>query len=246
MNFLTGTELLIGKEAIAKLRQSTVAIFGIGGVGSFAAEALGRCGIGNLVLVDHDIINESNINRQIHATSKTINCYKVDIMKERLIEINPKIKIKTFTKMYNDLSKEELLSKEYDYVVDAIDTISGKVSLIINCIEKDIPIISSMGAGNKLDPTKFMVADIYETKMCPLAKIIRRELKKYGIDSLKVVYSTEKPIIPAIKTGEKIGNSSLINNKVLGSISFVPSAAGLILSSVVVNDLINGLLDSKL
>jgi len=246
MNFLTRTELLIGKEAIAKLRQSTVAIFGIGGVGSFAAEALGRCGIGNLVLVDHDIINESNINRQIHATSKTINCYKVDIMKERLIEINPKIKIKTFTKMYNDLSKEELLSKEYDYVVDAIDTISGKVSLIINCIEKDIPIISSMGAGNKLDPTKFMVADIYETKMCPLAKIIRRELKKYGIDSLKVVYSTEKPIIPAIKTGEKIGNSSLINNKVLGSISFVPSAAGLILSSVVVNDLINGLLDSKL
>lgn len=244
MNFLTGTELLIGKEAIAKLRQSTVAIFGIGGVGSFAAEALGRCGIGNLVLVDHDIINESNINRQIHATSKTINCYKVDIMKERLIEINPKIKIKTFTKMYNDLSKEELLSKEYDYVVDAIDTISGKVSLIINCIEKGIPIISSMGAGNKLDPTKFMVADIYETKMCPLAKIIRRELKKYGIDSLKVVYSTEKPIIPAIKTGEKIGNSSLINNKVLGSISFVPSAAGLILSSVVVNDLINGLLDS--
>lgn len=244
MNFLTGTELLIGKEAIAKLRQSTVAIFGIGGVGSFAAEALGRCGIGNLVLVDHDIINESNINRQIHATSKTINCYKVDIMKERLIEINPKIKIKTFTKMYNDLSKEELLSKEYDYVVDAIDTISGKVSLIINCIEKDIPIISSMGAGNKLDPTKFMVADIYETKMCPLAKIIRRELKKYDIDSLKVVYSTEKPIIPAIKTGEKIGNSSLINNKVLGSISFVPSAAGLILSSVVVNDLINGLLDS--
>ena len=246
MNFLTGTELLIGKEAIAKLRQSTVAIFGIGGVGSFAAEALGRCGIGNLVLIDHDIINESNINRQIHATSKTINCYKVDIMKERLIEINPKIKIKTFTKMYNDLSKEELLSKEYDYVVDAIDTISGKVSLIINCIEKGIPIISSMGAGNKLDPTKFMVADIYETKMCPLAKIIRRELKKYGIDSLKVVYSTEKPIIPAIKTGEKIGNSSLINNKVLGSISFVPSAAGLILSSVVVNDLINGLLDSKL
>ena len=244
MNFLTGTELLIGKEAIAKLRQSTVAIFGIGGVGSFAAEALGRCGIGNLVLIDHDIINESNINRQIHATSKTINCYKVDIMKERLIEINPKIKIKTFTKMYDDLSKEELLSKEYDYVVDAIDTISGKVSLIINCIEKGIPIISSMGAGNKLDPTKFMVADIYETKMCPLAKIIRRELKKYGIDSLKVVYSTEKPIIPAIKTGEKIGNSSLINNKVLGSISFVPSAAGLILSSVVVNDLINGLLDS--
>lgn len=233
MNFLSRTELLIGKEAIGKLKQSTVAIFGIGGVGSFTTEALARSGIGNLVLIDYDKINESNINRQIHATSKTIGLYKVDVMKERLKDINPKIKVQTYKKMYKEDTKEELISNNYDYVVDAIDMVPSKISLILNCIDRGIPIISSMGAGNKLDPTGFKVADIFETKMCPLARVIRNELKKHSIKSLKVVYSTEKPIKTVTGYSDAIG-----------SISFVPSAAGLILSSVVVRELIGVSIDS--
>lgn len=233
MNFLSRTELLIGKEAIGKLKQSTVAIFGIGGVGSFTTEALARSGIGNLVLIDYDKINESNINRQIHATSKTIGFYKVDVMKERLKDINPEIKVQTYKKMYNEDTKEELISNNYDYVVDAIDMVPSKINLILNCIDRGIPIISSMGAGNKLDPTGFKVADIFETKMCPLARVIRNELKKHSIKSLKVVYSTEKPIKTVAGYSDAIG-----------SISFVPSAAGLILSSVVVRELIGVSIDS--
>lgn len=244
MNFLSRTELLIGKEATQKLRQSTVAIFGIGGVGSFTAEALARSGIGNLVLIDYDKINESNINRQIHATSKTIGLYKVDIMKERLIEINPMINVEIFKEMYDESSKKELLSKRYDYVVDAIDNVPAKIDLIVSCIDKKIPIVSSMGAGNKLDPTGFKVADIFETKMCPLARIIRNELKKHSIESLKVVYSTEKPVKLVTKFSDSGYSSEPINNKIIGSISFVPSTAGLILSSVVVRELIGISIDS--
>lgn len=242
MDFLSRTELLIGNIAIEKLKSSTVAIFGIGGVGSFAAEALGRCGIGSLVLIDYDKINESNINRQIHSTNKTIGQNKVDAMKERLNEINPMIKVKTYTKMYNDITKDKLINNNYDYVIDAIDIVSSKTSLIINCINAGIPIISSMGAGNKLDPTKFKVADIYDTNMCPLAKIMRHELKKHGVKSLKVVYSTEKPF--KAKEFESTLNSKN-NNLLIGSISFVPSVAGLVLASVVVRDLIGIPIDSK-
>lgn len=245
MDFLSRTRLLVGDGAIQKLESSTVAIFGIGGVGSFAVEALGRCGVGNLVLIDYDEINVSNINRQIHSTQKTIGLSKVDVMKERLEEINPNIKVQTYKRMYNENTKNELLSDSYDYVIDAIDTVSSKINLIINCIERGIPIVSSMGAGNKLDPAKLKIADIYETSMCPLAKVIRHELKKQGIKALKVVYSTEKPLKITAgfetqgETGENgTGNSSIYNKPPIGSISFVPSVAGLMLASVAARDLI--------
>lgn len=233
LNIFERTELLIGKEALKKLSKSTVGIFGIGGVGSFAAEALGRCGVGNLVLVDYDRISESNINRQIHATTKTIGKYKVDVMKERLLDINPNINVITFNEKYNEETSERLLALDYDYIIDAIDMVSSKINLIRKAVEKDIPIISSMGAGNKLDPTKFEVSDIYKTEMCPLAKVLRYELKKHGVKRLKVVYSKEKPKKTNMKMPDNPGKN------IPGSISFVPPVAGFILASVVVNDLIN-------
>jgi len=233
LNIFERTELLIGKEALKKLSKSTVGIFGIGGVGSFAAEALGRCGVGNLVLVDYDRISESNINRQIHATTKTIGKYKVDVMKERLLDINPNINVITFNEKYNEETSERLLALDYDYIIDAIDMVSSKINLIRKAVEKDIPIISSMGAGNKLDPTKFEVTDIYKTEMCPLAKVLRYELKKHGVKRLKVVYSKEKPKKTNMKMPDNPGKN------IPGSISFVPPVAGFILASVVVNDLIN-------
>lgn len=226
------TQLLIGQKAMEKLKDSKVAIFGIGGVGSFSAEALGRCGVGNLVLIDYDTISESNINRQLHATTKTVGKYKVDVMKERLLEINPNINVVGINKKYNQDIADELINEDYDYIIDAIDMISAKINLIVTSINKGIPIISSMGAGNKLDPTKFEVTDIYKTEMCPIAKVLRHELKKYGVKKLKVVYSKEKPA----KTTMKMPDNPSKN--VPGSISFVPSVAGLILASVVVNDII--------
>ncbi len=245
MDFLTRTRLLIGDEAIQKLESSTVAIFGIGGVGSFAVEALGRCGVGNLALIDSDKINITNANRQIHSNEKTVGRYKVDVMKERLEEINPAIKVQTYNRMYNEDTKDELINGSYDYVIDAIDTVSSKISLIINCIDRGIPIVSSMGAGNKLDPAKLRIADLYETSMCPLAKIMRHELKKQGIKALKVVYSTEKPLkINTVfetqkESGEKSdANISIYNKAPIGSIAFVPSVAGLMLASVAARDLI--------
>lgn len=252
MDFLVRTRLLIGDEALGILKSSTVAIFGIGGVGSFAAEALGRCGIGKLVLIDFDRINISNINRQIHSTGKTIGRYKVDVMKERLQEINPWIEVEVFKEIYNEDTKNKLIKYNYDYVIDAIDTISSKISLIISCKNMNIPIVSSMGAGNKLDPTKLKIADVYETKMCPLAKVIRYELKKHGIKSLKVVFSTEKPI--KITLNESIDNSfrmventpdNMYSKPPIGSVSFVPSAAGLMLASVAARELIGISVDTK-
>lgn len=216
------TEALIGSQGINKLRHTTVAVFGVGGVGSYAVESLARSGIGNLVLIDYDVICESNINRQIHATTKTIGMSKVEAMKNRIEEINPDCNVKVFMEKYSYESNQYLLSKDYDYVIDAIDMISSKIELIVNCKTKDIPIVSSMGAGNKLDPTMFEVEDIYNTSICPLAKIIRKELKKRGICDLKVVYSKEIPK----------------KNRPIGSIAFVPSCAGLILSSVVIKDLL--------
>ncbi|MFA7572318.1 MAG: tRNA threonylcarbamoyladenosine dehydratase [Lutispora sp.] len=221
------TELLIGEEGIKKLKDSKIAIFGIGGVGSFAAEALGRCGVGELVLVDYDTINDTNLNRQLHSTTKTIGKYKVDAMKERLLEVNPEIRIHTHKDKYNQDTSDVLLNKDYDYVIDAIDMVTSKINLIVKSIEMNIPIISSMGAGNKLDPSMFEVADIYKTEMCPLAKVLRYELRKHGVKKLKVVYSKERPIKTA---------------NVPGSISFVPSAAGLILASVVVKDILKDII----
>lgn len=244
MNFLSRTELLIGSNSLEKLKSSQIAIFGIGGVGSFAAEALGRCGVGNLVLIDYDVINETNINRQIHSTTKTIGRAKVEVMKERLIEINPNINVKTYREMYNENTSKNLINKDYDYVIDAIDIVSSKIHLIIKCIEAKIPIVSSMGAGNKLDPTKFEVTDIYNTTMCPLAKVMRHELKKRGVQNLKVVYSKEKPIKKITKVNEKTIDESLNKKVSPGSISFVPPVAGLILASVVARDIIGMSIDN--
>lgn len=232
------TKLLIGEKGLEKLKASKIAIFGIGGVGSFAAEALGRCGVGELVLVDYDTISITNINRQLHSTTKTIGKYKVDVMKERLIEINPDIHITTYIEKYNEETSRILLKDDYDYIIDAIDMVSSKINLIVRSIEMNIPIVSSMGTGNKLDPTKLEVTDIYKTEMCPLAKVIRHELKKQGVKKLKVVYSKERPIKSAIKMSE---NSS---KNIPGSISFVPSAAGLILASVAVNDILKDIIEA--
>ena len=188
------TELLIGREALEKLHKSKVAVFGIGGVGTFAVEGLVRSGIGNFVLIDDDCICPTNINRQLHATTKTIGRPKVEVMRDRILEINPRVKVTIFQKFYTPDSASGLLAEDYHYVVDAIDTVTGKIDLIVRAKEMNIPVISSMGAGNKLDPTKFEIADIYGTSVCPLAKVMRRELRKRGVESLKVVYSKEEPI----------------------------------------------------
>jgi tRNA A37 threonylcarbamoyladenosine dehydratase len=247
MDWYSRTELLIGKDGVDKLKNSKVAIFGIGGVGAYTAEALGRAGVGNLVLIDYDDICLTNINRQIHATRKTVGKSKVDTMKERLLDINPKMNVLTFKELYNEETAEHLLTADLDYVVDAIDMVSSKLDLITRCLGMKIPVISCMGAGNKFDPTKLEIADIYKTSICPLAKVIRKELRKKGIKKLKVVYSKELPVTP-IETEKNCKNNCICSNKDLakcthrrqipGSISFVPSAAGLILASAVVRDIL--------
>lgn len=221
------TESLIGKDNLEKLKNSKVAIFGIGGVGSFVVEALTRSGVGKFVLIDNDCICITNINRQIHATQSTVGEMKVEAMKERILAINPKAEVQIFQDFYLPGSAEKLIRNDYDYIVDAIDTVTGKIDLIINAKAKNIPVISSMGTGNKMDPTGFMVADIYSTSVCPLAKVMRKELKARGVESLKVVYSREEPMKQVI-----------VNNRTPGTISFMPSVAGLILASEVIKDLI--------
>ena len=216
------TELQIGKQGIEKLEKAKVIIYGIGGVGSYTTEALARAGIGNLILVDNDKITPSNINRQIHATTKTVGKNKVDVMKKRIEEINPNANVQIYM---NEENEENLINLECSYVVDAVDTIKTKLKLIEKANEIDIPIISAMGAGNKLDATKFEVSDIYKTSECPLAKVMRKELKKRNIEKLKVVYSKEKGISN--------------ENNVIGSISFVPSVMGLIIAGEVIEDIIN-------
>lgn len=224
------SELLLGLEAMEKLANATVAIFGVGGVGSFAAEVLVRTGIGRIILIDYDIIDISNINRQIHATSKTLGRYKVEAMKERLLDINPKLDIIIYKEKYNHTTKEKLISQKYDYVIDAIDMVSSKIDLIVECKDRGIPIISSMGAGNKLNPTMFQVGDIYSTKICPLAKVMRKELRKRKIDNLKVVWSEEVP--------KKVNlEETDLRKAIPGSIGFVPSVAGLIIGSEVIKDI---------
>lgn len=227
------TELLLGKDGMKKLKESTIAVFGIGGVGSYAAESLVRSGLGNIILVDYDIIDLSNINRQVHATLNTVGLLKVDVMRDRLLEINPSLNIKVIKEAYVDKKKDKFLSLNYDYVVDAIDMISSKISLIENCKQMDISIISCMGAGNKLNPTMLKVGDIYETNTCPLAKVMRKELRKRNIKDLKVVWSDEKPIKVYLE-------NEGVRKSTPGSISFLPSVAGLIISSEVIKDLIFG------
>lgn len=225
------TEMLIGKEGLERLKNTYIAVFGIGGVGSFVVEALARTGVGRIAIIDFDDISISNINRQIHANRQTVGMSKVEVMRDRILQINPKIKVDIYKELYNNESKDNIVISKYDYVVDAIDMVSSKLLLVEQCKEKDVPIISSMGAGNKLNPTMFEVSDIYETSICPLARVMRRELKKRKIDSLKVVYSKEKPInIFDVESNQR--------KRVPGSIAFVPSVVGLIIASEVIKDLI--------
>ena len=228
-NAFCRTEYLIGQEALQKLKNSKVAIFGIGGVGSYVVEALARSGVGSFVLVDKDTVSISNLNRQLIATLNTIVKNKVDIAKERILSINPNAKVKTFADFFMP-GNTNILDNSITYIVDAIDTVTAKIELVIQAKKLNIPIISSMGTGNKLDPTKFEISDIYDTSVCPLAKVMRKELKSRNISHLKVLYSKEKPI----KTKIIDENGKLIP----GTISFVPSVAGLIIAKEVVFDLI--------
>lgn len=229
-NQFSRTELLIGKENLEKLKKSKVAIFGVGGVGSYVAEGLARSGIGHLVLIDWDKINVTNINRQIMALHSTIGKSKTEIMKQRILDINPNAIVETYLPSEIDGGEENLLNTTFSYVVDAIDTMSSKIKLIEKAHKLGLKIISATGAGNKLDPTKFEVSDIYKTSVCPVCKILRKELKSRGIKKHKVVFSKEEPIKP----------SNCIENgkQVLSSISFVPSVAGLIVSGEVIKEII--------
>ena len=227
-NWLSRTELLIGKENIEKLSHSIVAVFGCGGVGSYAVEGLVRSGIGNIVLIDNDVVDITNINRQLIADTSNIGKPKVEVAKERLLKINPDLNITVFQEYY-DSSTSDILLKSYDYVVDAIDSVTSKIHLIEQCISRNIPIISSMGTGNKLNPTELEVSDISKTSVCPLAKVMRKELGKRGIKHLKVVFSKEIP-------KREINDEDL--KRTPASISFVPSVAGLIIASEVVKDII--------
>ena len=241
------TELLLGAPALAKLAASRVAIFGVGGVGSFVAEGLVRSGVGHFVLVDNDLICETNINRQIHATTKTVGKRKTAVMRDRMLEINPDAVVETIDDFYLPEKAAAFFAQPYDYVVDAIDTVTGMIDLVLQTQQRGIPIISSMGAGNKLDPARFEVADIYETSVCPLAKVMRHELKARGVKSLKVVYSREQPIVirqsgcgaQCICPPGSARNCDM-RRAVPGSISFVPSVVGLIIAGEVVKDLVRG------
>lgn len=222
------TELLLGREAMDILKDCKVCVFGVGGVGSYTAEALVRSGLGHIVLVDYDRIEETNINRQVHALTSTIGKFKVDVMKERLLDINPNLKIDIFREKYTSENSSLLINKSYDYVVDAIDMVSSKIDLIVKSKKMGIAIISSMGAGNKLDPTLFKVSDIYETRNCPLARIMRKELRRRGVEDLKVVWSEEE----ALKLPEDSPN------KGPASLAYVPPVAGLIMAGQLIKDLI--------
>ncbi len=225
------TQLLIGTEAVEKLKSSKIMIFGIGGVGSYAAEAVARAGVGEMILVDKDTVSESNINRQLIALKTTVGKAKVEVMKNRIAEINPDIKVTAIEKFCLPDNVDEFFMQKVDYVIDAVDTVSAKLAIVEKCKELEIPVISAMGAGNKLNPQDFQVADIYETEICPLCRVMRRELKKRGVDSLKVVYSKEDPI-----KNNEIDKET--GKNIPGSISFVPSAMGLIIAGEVIKDLI--------
>ena len=248
LNQFSRTELLIGKESIEKLNNAKVAVFGIGGVGSFVVEGLVRAGVGHFVLIDDDKICLTNLNRQIIATRKTIGKYKVEVMKERILEINPNATVETYQEFFMPSSDTKILTNDLDYVADCIDTVTAKIELVSRCNDLEIPIISAMGTGNKLDPTRFEVTDIYKTSICPLAKVMRKELRKRNIPKLKVIYSKEEPIKP----DESLGCSCKTNcicppgtkrkcsqrNQVPGSISFVPSVAGLMVAGEIIKDII--------
>ena len=243
------TELLLGKEAMIKLSGSRAAVFGIGGVGGYVCEALARSGIGAFELIDDDKVCLTNLNRQLIATHRTVGQYKADVMKERMLEINPEADVQVHKCFFLPENSDEFPFGEYDYIVDAVDTVTAKIALVMKAREAGTPIISSMGAGNKLDGSRFRVADIYETRVCPLAKVMRRELKKRGVERLKVVYSEEKPIKPLEDMSISCRTNCICppgaahkcteRRDIPGSVAFVPSVAGLIIAGEVVKDLCN-------
>ena len=242
------TELLFGKEAMDKLAGSKVAVFGIGGVGGYVCEALVRSGVGAFDLIDDDKVCLTNLNRQIIATRSTVGKYKTDVMRDRMLDINPNVEVEVHKCFFLPENADDFPWDSYDYVVDAVDTVTAKIALVMKCKEKSIPIISSMGAGNKLDGSQFKVADIYKTKVCPLAKVMRRELKKRGVKKLKVVYSEEIPTRPIEDMAISCRDNCICppgaehkcteRRDIPGSVAFVPSVAGLIIAGEVAKDLI--------
>ncbi len=248
LNQFSRTQLLIGEEGINRLKGAKVAVFGIGGVGGYVCEALVRSGVGAFDLIDDDKVCLTNLNRQIIATRKTIGKYKVDVMKERILDINPDADVQVHKCFFLPENAADFPFEEYDYIVDAVDTVTAKISLVMKAKELNIPIISSMGAGNKLDASLFKVADIYQTKVCPLAKVMRRELKKRGVKKLKVVYSEEQPMTPIEDMAISCRSNCICppgaahkcteRRAIPGSVAFVPSVAGLIIAGEVVKDLI--------
>lgn len=241
------TQLLLGEESMKKLTDMRVAVFGIGGVGGYVCEALVRTGIGHFDLIDDDKVCLTNLNRQIIATRKTVGLYKADVMKERMLEINPNVEVNVYKCFFLPENADEFPFADYDYVIDAVDTVTAKVELVMKCKEMNVPIISSMGAGNKLDASAFKVADIYKTKMCPLAKVMRHEMKKRGVKKLKVVYSEEKPTRPIEDMSISCRTHCICppgaqhkcteRRDIPGSVAFVPSVAGLIIAGEVIKDL---------
>ncbi len=248
LNQFSRTQLIFGPENMEKLKNARVAVFGVGGVGGYTVEALARSGIGTLDLIDDDRVCLTNINRQILATRKTVGQYKVDVAKERILEINPDATVNTYKTFYMPDTKEMFNFADYNYVVDAIDTVTGKIQMILQAQESGTPIISSMGAGNKINPAMFEVADIYETSVCPLARVMRHELKKRGVKKLKVVYSKEKPIRPLEDMSISCRTHCICpagtarkctqRRDIPGSSAFVPSVAGLIVAGEVVKDIL--------
>ena len=247
MDQFARTQLLLGVDAMERLKKSRVAVFGVGGVGGYSVEALARSGVGAIDLIDDDKVCLTNINRQIIADVKTIGKYKVDVAKDRILGINPKCKVTTHQCFYLPENAGDFDFKEYDYVIDAVDTVTAKINLVIQANECGVPVISSMGAGNKLDPTAFMVSDIYKTSVCPLAKVMRRELKKRNIKKLKVVYSKEQPIVPMEDESISCRSHCVCppgaerkctdRRAIPGSVAFVPSVVGLIIAGEVIKDL---------
>ncbi|MBQ9136747.1 MAG: tRNA threonylcarbamoyladenosine dehydratase [Lachnospiraceae bacterium] len=243
MDEFSRTRLLLGEEPIEKLKKATVAVFGIGGVGGYTVEALARSGVGKLVLVDNDTVSLTNINRQIIALHSTVGRYKTEVMRERILDINPNAQVEIHTCFFLPENASQFDFSEYDYVVDAVDTVTAKIEIIMQAKEKGVPVISAMGAGNKLDATKFVVTDIYKTQMCPLAKVMRKELRNRGVDSLKVVYSEEPALTPKAITEKEACDKEVQENSARrstpGSIAYVPSVAGLLLAQEVIKDIIS-------
>ena len=234
MNQFARTEILFGTEAMARLAQARVAIFGVGGVGGYVAEALVRSGVGSFDLIDNDEVSLTNLNRQIIATHDTIGRPKVEVMRERMLSINPKADIAVHQCFFLPENQDEFDFSRYDYVVDAVDTVAAKIAIVLKAQAAQVPVMSSMGAGNKVNPASFEVADIYQTSVCPLARVMRQAMKKHGVKHLKVVYSKELPLAPAASSESK----GSLGRPVPGSTAFAPSVAGLIIASEVVKDLI--------